>query len=177
MHARIGFAALYVTHDQEEALSLATRIAVLHEGEVVQIGTPTEIYDEPATRYVAEFVGRANIVECTIAGQTPESVTVSSALGVLTAPSSTSWAQGQSAYLIVRPEDVALRPDDGDGSETALRGEVVGIDYGGASSEVDIALPGGERVRALCLKSHFIPAIGAGVALTLDVARARVVDR
>lgn len=177
MHARIGFAALYVTHDQEEALSLATRIAVLNEGEIVQIGKPEEIYNEPATRYVAEFVGRANIVDCQIVGQSAGEVRTASALGVLAVPTDRAWKNGQNAYLVVRPEDIILTPADDAMSESALLGEVVGYDYGGATHDIDVLLADGERVRAMCLKSQYVPEVGATVALTLDVVRARVVDR
>lgn len=176
MHARIGFAALYVTHDQEEALSLATRIAVLDEGKVVQIGTPAEIYNEPATRYVAEFVGRANILDCTVIGAEENRMTVESALGELDAPTARSWATGETAFLVVRPEDISIVALDDVGSN-GLVGVVTGLDYRGTSHEVDVTLPSGERIRVVTLKSQQTPEVGAAVSLTLDLARVRVVDQ
>lgn len=66
IHDQVGITFIYVTHDQAEALSVSDRIAVMNKGKVLQIGTPYEIYEAPATRFVAQFIGEANIFECTI---------------------------------------------------------------------------------------------------------------
>ena len=66
IHDQVGITFIYVTHDQSEALSVSDRIAVMNKGKVLQIGTPYEIYEAPATRFVAQFIGEANIFECTI---------------------------------------------------------------------------------------------------------------
>ncbi|MDX9915276.1 MAG: ABC transporter ATP-binding protein [Sphaerochaeta sp.] len=66
IHDQVGITFIYVTHDQSEALSVSDRIAVMNKGKVLQIGTPYEIYEAPATRFVAQFIGEANIFECTV---------------------------------------------------------------------------------------------------------------
>src|SRR5690606_31260270 len=84
MQRRLGFAAVYVTHDQTEAMELATRIAVMRAGRVEQLGPPREIYERPASRYVAGFVGIANEVPGEVAGIDGETVTVRTPYGILT---------------------------------------------------------------------------------------------
>jgi iron(III) transport system ATP-binding protein len=99
---RTGAAAILVTHDQEEALALADRIAVMEKGRVLQIATPDEIYRNPATRFVASFIGRSNLVSGTAEGMAAET-----ALGRLPL----SRAANGSVTLAVRPEQVMIEPD------------------------------------------------------------------
>ena len=63
MQQRVGLTAVYVTHDQEEALTLSDRLVVMNNGEIEQIGTPTEVYENPATRFVAQFIGKGNMID------------------------------------------------------------------------------------------------------------------
>ena len=71
LQRKLGITAIFVTHDQEEALALSDRVVVMNKGRVEQIGTPSEIYSAPATRFVAGFVGAMNVLECTIVDSLP----------------------------------------------------------------------------------------------------------
>jgi len=111
-----GITFIYVTHDQEEALTLSDRLAVMRGGHVLQVGTPFEVYEQPADLYVAEFVGKANFVRGTLASVTEKRAVVQAAgrsfSGMLSANGSST---GQAVRLMVRPENVHFAPRDGDG--------------------------------------------------------------
>jgi ABC-type Fe3+/spermidine/putrescine transport system ATPase subunit len=101
---KINVPSIFITHDQEEALELGDRIAVLNAGRLEQIGTPYEVYNTPATEYVATFVGAANLLLGVIRGQNFEVADVS-----LEIEEQTNFRDGQSVKLVFRPEDVFLR--------------------------------------------------------------------
>ena len=96
--------SIFITHDQEEALELGDRIAVLNSGRIEQIGTPYQVYSNPATEYVATFLGSANIIEGVIRGRTFQSDDVS-----LEISDEYTLTDGQPAKLVIRPEDIFLR--------------------------------------------------------------------
>jgi iron(III) transport system ATP-binding protein len=114
LHREIGFSALYVTHDQTEAAALGTRVAVMDAGRIVQIGTPTEVYYTPSSRYVAQFVGSANELEGTVARRDAEHVLVDTAIGPMLAlagqPSDVSV--GQRVVVLFRPEHFHFESND-----------------------------------------------------------------
>ena len=104
--------ALLVTHDQEEALSLADRVAVMRDGEIVQVGPPVEVYGEPATRWAAQFVGEVNVLAGVARGGGVETE-----LGVFDLRVPTSG----SVHVAVRPEQLELRADDNPNAEVVAR--------------------------------------------------------
>ena len=109
----VGFAGIYVTHDQVEALQLADTVAVLREGRIEQLGTPEEVYFRPATRYVANFVGRVNEVQTTIVSVSAGDgkVLANSALGRLGGLAmSADLTPGAKAVAVFRPEAVTIGP-------------------------------------------------------------------
>jgi putative spermidine/putrescine transport system ATP-binding protein len=112
MQQRFGFTTVLVTHDQEEALSMSDRIAVMSKGRILQVGSATEIYDRPATRFVAEFLGASNIFEGRpIAGQSGTQIEVKGADGnVIHFMAPTSRTSGDKIILSVRPERVLIGP-------------------------------------------------------------------
>ncbi|MFC5819514.1 ABC transporter ATP-binding protein [Nonomuraea harbinensis] len=112
MQRRLGFAAVHVTHDQTEAMELATRIAVMRAGRVEQLGPPREIYDRPATRYVAGFVGIANEVPGEVAGVDGRTATVRTAYGTLTGVRGAGLEVGAGAVAIWRPEHGRMSEDE-----------------------------------------------------------------
>jgi len=127
LHMRLGVTVIYVTHDQEEALTLSNRIAVMNRGRVEQLGTPLELYDSPRTRFVAEFLGESNVLEGTVtagAGGTPILATRRG----LRLPVRTAAAIGETLTLLVRPEKIALALEgnalvEGEVAETIYLGE------------------------------------------------------
>jgi iron(III) transport system ATP-binding protein len=106
LHHDIGFSALYVTHDQTEATALADRLAVMQAGVIAQVGTPTEIYYAPATRYVAAFIGSANELEGTLMGSDATGYRVETPVGVLHANGieGASLQRGARVAVVFRPE-------------------------------------------------------------------------
>jgi len=109
--------AIYVTHDQKEALSMADRIAVMNDGRIVQIGTPHELYARPATRFVADFLGEANFVDgrCIEAGPPAR---IKTPLGVIVAAEAPRDAAGRNVTCCIRPENVTIQPA-GQGTDDA----------------------------------------------------------
>jgi ABC-type Fe3+/spermidine/putrescine transport system ATPase subunit len=108
---RLGITTIYVTHDQDEAFEMSDRVVLLNEGRVEQIGLPEDLYDSPATRFAAEFIGEANLIEGTVArANGGDSVRVRLANGVdLGAKVSVSaLRQGDPVYLMIRPERIEL---------------------------------------------------------------------
>jgi putative spermidine/putrescine transport system ATP-binding protein len=139
LHQTLGLTTVYVTHDQEEALSLADRLVVLREGAVQQVGTPEEVYAQPVNSYVASFMGYRNLLDVTVTGTAGSSVTVEGAGVRLTGCGS----------LTEGPAKVAIRPEDfvvGDGTENALDVTVEIVEYHGRELSVSARLATGVPV-------------------------------
>jgi iron(III) transport system ATP-binding protein len=124
---RLGITSVYVTHDQVEAMTLSDRIVVMNEGEIEQIGSPTEIYRQPKTRFVADFIGRANFAEGTVL-ERQDGQLVLDVLGTrLTVPEPDNDFQvGQAAILVIRPEMVEIDPPEGQVEATVRRATYLG---------------------------------------------------
>jgi iron(III) transport system ATP-binding protein len=137
-----GVTSVFVTHDQEEALSLADRVAVMCDGRVVQVGTPEEVYGRPASRWVAEFLGEADVLPGTVSdGWVECELARVPAEGVET---------GQ-AEVLVRPESIALSYGPGAGGRTVIEGTVVEREFFGHDQLVHVELPSGRRIRSRSL--------------------------
>jgi ABC-type Fe3+/spermidine/putrescine transport system ATPase subunit len=123
----------YVTHDQEEAMSISDRIAVMRAGRIEQVGTPTGIYERPATEFVARFVGTANFLDGEVAETSATGATVRTALGILVAHvAGPQLARGAKVRLVVRPEAVRLSATEPPAGTPAVAGKIVGVSYTGA---------------------------------------------
>jgi len=104
-----------VTHDQEEAMTMASRIAVMSEGRFLQVGSPAEIYETPATRFVADFIGNVNLMEGTVAVDEPDHVVIDCADCRHYVGHGITGTEGMPVTVAVRPEKIALqraKPDD-----------------------------------------------------------------
>ncbi len=152
LQRELGLTAVYVTHDQAEALVMSSRIAVMNEGRIEQIGKPREIYREPRTRFVAEFIGTSNLIEATVAVVDNEAVAVDTPEGRFLSARrpGAELAVGQRVLMSLRPESVAVsdRPP-GDGPNT-FRGQVLTRAYLGDATDHVIEV-GGLRMRC---RSH-----------------------
>jgi iron(III) transport system ATP-binding protein len=135
---RLGITSVYVTHDQVEAMTLSDRIVVMHEGKIEQIGTPTEIYRHPRTRFVADFIGTANFVEGTVKERNRDQLLVSLLGTVMTVPAlNGDFRDGQSVTVVIRPEMVEIGP-----SERVVEGTVGRATYLGNVVEYDVDVAG-----------------------------------
>ena len=119
LQRRLGITTIYVTHDQEEALSMSTRIAVMSQGRLIQIGTPAEIYERPATRFVADFIGKINIVKARLLDAVTAAIVAEGGVTSLTLGSQTEVSVGTEIELGIRPELIEI-----------VRGEEQGLIYG-----------------------------------------------
>jgi spermidine/putrescine ABC transporter ATP-binding subunit len=141
LQRRLGITTVFVTHDQGEALVMSNRIAVMNAGRIEQIGAPADIYERPATRFVADFIGRMNF----FSGHVTPARDVRTARGlVIPVPVAAGIANGAEVHVAVRPERSRLsreKPDAG----LALRGTVRQVLYLGATREFHLDLDGGER--------------------------------
>jgi putative spermidine/putrescine transport system ATP-binding protein len=125
---QLGITAIFVTHDQEEALSISDRVVVMHQGVADQIGTPFEIYNRPATRFVAQFVGTLSMLEAVVTDQAKGEVQAAGAkISGLKLPASA--AKGSRLTLALRPEAVSLKGEKGD---IKLTGAITGIEFLGS---------------------------------------------
>ncbi|MFF2277522.1 ABC transporter ATP-binding protein [Agromyces sp. NPDC058126] len=163
----VGLTFVVVTHDQEEAMSMADRIAVLRDGRLEQLATPQELYANPATRFVASFIGSANLLDGVVrAGR----VEVPGVGAVEVAPH--ALADGAAATAVVRPEDVVLTAD---AATAVLRGEVVDTYFLGGASTLSVEVPG---VAAPILATvHGASGFARGDAVGVRFGRAAAVAR
>lgn len=139
-----------VTHDQEEAMTLSTRIAVMNEGAVQQVGTPTEVYEFPRTRYVADFLGSVNLFEGIVAETSNDRGVVieSNQAGVtLHLDSSDELAAGTRVIVAIRPEKIEINKSEPEQTENRCQGKVEEIAYQGSLSIYRIKLSNGTVVR------------------------------
>ena len=145
----LGVTFVVVTHDQEEAMTLSSRIGVMTAGEIVQVGTPREVYEYPRNRFVADFIGSVNIFEGRIAEDGVSHVIVASPEAGLDiyVPHSISGVIGQQVAVAVRPEKVVISKDDLGDLRNKLIGTVDEIAYMGDASVYQIRLDNGKRVR------------------------------
>ena len=146
LQQELRITTIYVTHDQEEALSLSDRVAVMRDGHVLQVGPPKELYERPRTRFVADFVGTNNLVagEVQAGGGRSGDLVVSTALGPLRAVA--SGAVTGRCVLAVRPENVALGAAAGDGNR--VEGRVSFVSYLGNTLRYDVQTASGLVLKA-----------------------------
>jgi spermidine/putrescine ABC transporter ATP-binding subunit len=145
LQQRLGATVIYVTHDQEEALTMSDRVAVMNGGCLAQLGRPRDLYDRPADAFVADFIGEMNLLSATVESVAGETCTLRCASGTAQAIGK-GVAPGSRARLAVRPEHVELAQAAVDDT-TGLRGEVTQSVFNGANTAVQIELQGGDTMR------------------------------
>ena len=148
LQERVGITFLYVTHDQEEALTMSDRLAVMRAGKIVQMGPPQAIYDEPADTYVADFLGVSNLMEVTVVERGPgPKCRVRLGDSVLAADFGGQEAPDR-AHAVIRPERVRIEAFGSDG-ENRVPAMVERLVYLGSSTQVMLRLATGTQVQAL----------------------------
>ncbi|HRF48368.1 MAG TPA: ABC transporter ATP-binding protein [Anaerolineales bacterium] len=173
LQRRLGVTAVYVTHDQAEAMSLSDRIVVMRAGRVEQVGLPREIYAEPQTAFVADFIGRANFVPTTVEALDGDHARVSALGQTLTVPAHAGLGQGSEAYLVIRPDALQIVPTTESG---AAPGEIVGAAYLGQTAEYDIEV-GNQALFVVDYTPSQVHTEGAAVGLRLNQTQLRLLPR
>ncbi|MBP7547953.1 MAG: spermidine/putrescine ABC transporter ATP-binding protein PotA [Corallincola sp.] len=146
---QLGITFVFVTHDQEEALSMSDRVAVMQEGRIVQLGTPRSIYEEPATLFVARFVGESNVFDATMVSRIDERhARVALEGDECVIDDGGRFAPGDRLHVMLRPEDLRIGEMTNGQLPEGLRGTVVERNYKGATLESIIRLANGTEVIA-----------------------------
>jgi putative spermidine/putrescine transport system ATP-binding protein len=172
IQTRLGITTIYVTHDQEEALSISDRVAVLSHGRIEQIGPPAEIYGAPATPFVAEFVGTMNRFESTVTD--PDRGEVDYGGIRLAVAAVRGRARGERLLVLVRPETVELTLTEGDGA--GLAGEVLSHTFLGPVTRLKVDAPGGQLTADMPVSRAAALPIGMRVRATFPAETARVLS-
>jgi putrescine transport system ATP-binding protein len=179
---QLGTTFIVVTHDQDEAMTLASRIAVMEKGRLAQVGTPGEVYEYPVNRFVADFVGNINLVEAEVTGCTGDTVALRCPAldagvrapardpGVRVDP-----AAGTRMWVAIRPEKITIsREAPRDGDRNVLKGVVWDLGYFGDQSLYRVRLPGGTVIQVsaqnLRRSAHHVVEWDDEVYLSWDVA-------
>jgi len=148
---KLGVTFVVVTHDQEEAMTLASRIGVMNHGEIVQVGTPSDIYEYPTSRFVADFVGSVNLFEGTLTEDEPDYVRVTCPElgGTVYVNHGVSAPPDARVWVALRPEKIVIarEPPEGEDPDNRVQGVVDEIAYLGDVSVYLVRLPTGRRVR------------------------------
>jgi iron(III) transport system ATP-binding protein len=182
LQQRVGISALYVTHDQTEAMVLSDRVIVMNQGRIEQVGHPLEIYRKPVSAFVASFFGEVNFLEGTIAPfdepahLVPVEIQVHGKTQVLSAYSQTGMKAEDRVYVSIRPQDIEVVSESAEvGGTPAMRGKVSRIVHMG--SHVEYCIDVGE----LQLNCHCVhdlgQGLGAGVKVVLRPERCICVSR
>lgn len=147
LQQRVGITSIYVTHDQSEAIVMSDRIVVMFDGQIAQVGKPREIHDRPASRRVAEFVGRSNFLKATVSGTSPDGkYAIETAYGPMVAHGNQCLADGDSVSLMVRPESFTL--GRGEPGWNVLGATVSKAVYLGDAINLELKLSNGQSVLA-----------------------------
>jgi ABC-type Fe3+/spermidine/putrescine transport system ATPase subunit len=162
-----------VTHDQEEALVLSDRLAVLESGRLVQAGSPRDLYENPRDVFVADFLGGANLLPGLVVRSGSGEVEVQVGPVRVAVSAEGEAAPGQPVWVSVRPEHLVLSADEAGG----LRGTVVSTDYLGWTLQAEVALADGPRVQVRGLDPTVPLQPGQVVTLRLRPEKARVFPR
>ena len=163
LQQRLGITSVYVTHDQVEAMSLSDLVVIMNAGRVEQIGTPVEVYAKPASRFVADFIGKANFLE----GRAVDATTIEVAGVHIDVPNGVPQAAGREVTAVVRPE--ALTVDQGEAPAGAVRGRVARAAFLGAIGEVVVEVEGQAGTWLIDIPNAAevgLPAVGDTVGVT-----------
>lgn len=164
IQTELGMTTLFVTHDQEEALAVSDRVGVMSHGRLEQLDSPSVVYREPKTAFVAQFVGVTNSVEAKAEGQTV-------VINGVTLPVSHDQPSGSDVRLIVRPEDIGVSAHDGDAGGKIV-GDVLTQSFLGPVTRISVRV--GEQVLRIDQPSNTASAYQPGTRVALDLSESRI---
>jgi spermidine/putrescine ABC transporter ATP-binding subunit len=176
LQRRLGITAVYVTHDQAEALALSDRVAVMNQGRIEQVGNPDEIYDQPGSQFVADFIGLSDFIEGTVLSVEVEKAIVAVDELHFAVPASPKMRPHEKLLFFIRPNDIDLFPPGYAGGENTFDGVVSKMTYLGDKIDYRIAVGGSLELRVQTDgKVRFEE--GESVHLQLPVDRCRAIVR
>jgi putrescine transport system ATP-binding protein len=143
----VGVTCVMVTHDQEEAMTMASRIAVMSEGKILQVGAPGEIYETPATRFVADFIGNVNLMDGTVVVDEPDFVEIDCGYCRHLVGHGITGNVGMPVTVALRPEKVRLSRSRPEGETNLVQGTVRDRSYFGSFTVYNLELAGGRRLK------------------------------
>lgn len=183
LNREVGATFIYVTHDQEEALTMSDRIAVMSEGRILQLGSPDEIYERPRNRFVADFIGQTNFLDGRVTEVSTESARVEIAgSGTIIGRVPGGSPPSGNVVVAVRPERIAF-VDGGSVADHALENRLDGVIadaiYLGTHTQLAVALPGGQTVAVYHQNRGSgadMPRVGSAVTLAFSADNAAILD-
>ena len=170
----LGITTLYVTHDQEEALSISDHVAVMYGGKIEQMGSPAEMYSMPATPFVAEFIGTMNRLDSTVLDG--GNGAVEHAGVTLTVEAARGRARGDRVLILVRPETVDLAPANGDGAANSFIGEVITQTFLGPVTRLKVVGGGASLIADVSTAKAATLPVGMRVVARLPAEGARLLE-
>jgi spermidine/putrescine transport system ATP-binding protein len=165
IQSEVGITFVYVTHDQEEALTMSDRIAVMNRGLVEQLGTPEELYERPATRFVADFIGTTNLLTGSVESIDAGSAVVRLEGGDACRIVGPDLNAGRTVELSVRPESIVIKPSNGTSPDGVgpVRAQVEQVAYMGGTVQYQVRTHGGLSITVLASKTGERHAVGSDV--------------
>jgi spermidine/putrescine transport system ATP-binding protein len=159
----VGLTFVHVTHDQEEAMTMADTIAVMNEGEIEQMGSPADLYDNPGTAFVANFLGQSNLIKGRIEGTDGDNLVVDLFGQKISMPKNRSHAVDKSMYAGIRPEKFRISlvgtPTRGN---TLTGGRIEDVSYIGVSTQYQVTMPWGQEVMVFEQNDDGVPPFDKG---------------
>ena len=171
LQRRLGITFIYVTHDQEEALTMSDRIAVMNRGRLEQVGTPEEVYNHPETKFVADFIGESNIIEGYIENMTDDSIEVTMESGKAIIHE-TGYRMEEMVYLCIRPENLKISMEAKEGFR--FRGQVKEHIFIGSTNKTMIEMPNGQMLKSVTPAEDELIPVGTAVNVFWNPGKAVV---
>jgi ABC-type Fe3+/spermidine/putrescine transport system ATPase subunit len=179
LHRELRKTFIYVTHDQEEAMGLSDRVAVLQDGQLLQLGTPDDIYFRPNCAAVASFIGAANVLQgvAEVAPGRPLGVQLTGGLRLAAADNAAGIANGEAVTIMLRAEQVRIAPAAGNTAD-GLRAQITERLFLGETVRYELDVPAaGLRLTAIAGGDHLRLSLGDDVIVTVDPRNVRVLPR
>ena len=171
LQRQLGITFIYVTHDQEEALTMSDRIAVMNRGRLEQVGTPEEVYNYPETKFVADFIGESNIIEGYVEDMTEDSIEVTMESGKAVIPE-TGYRMEEMVYLCIRPENLKISTEPKEGFR--FRGQVREHIFIGSTNKTMIEMPNGQMLKSVTPAEDELIPVGTAVNVYWNPGKAVV---
>ena len=169
IQTEVGITFVHVTHDQEEAMTMADTIAVMNEGKIQQMGSPADLYDNPRTSFVANFLGQSNLIKGSIVDASGDNKVVDIFGTKIALPAARNHAHDSSVLLGIRPEKIRIQPAGTSMSGNILIGGVISdASYIGVSTQYQVEMPWGQELMVFEQNDDGTPPLAKGDAVTIS---------